>query len=682
VSELIESTLRLFNGRTEVYARAFPKKDSVNGKVGYVLVKDGLTAEAVRGHLAGEQLLGRYQLLPDSTVWWFALDFDTDSDGTDVLDQASKQLDAFESAGLQCYLEQSRSGRGLHIWGFFDQPVPAVDVRRALRPLLLDAESFDRMYPVQTTVSETKPYGNLIALPFFGAQAPAGWASALGPGVPGGASVFLHRDTFEPLDPEDFCAQVYLNTREMINVLVRAIPPEAKQPTETRLYDEAPREVVEWGETEPRGRPANPQRGVLKLISDFGCSFMAHAFTEQHRLKEPEWYAAIQQLTCFQHGREAAHLVSQGHPSYSPKETDDKFTQALRHSPVGCAYIREHFPSKACKACPSGAPYHRGNPDLLSLVQDTNEPMIHSNYAGSLDRMRRRNRGEVPTGATWGIAGLDRYTRLRPKELTVVGSLPSIGKTSLMVDAAVSLAERGVPVLLFSAETGQEGFEERLLARMSGVDSRAIRGERMWAGHPMPLTPEEDAEVTAAAARLTGLPIYTHYSAAQPDLIMNLLEDTILRERLALAQPMVVFMDYLQFATSTGVEGASDYDRLTRLSAEFKYMAKVLRQSVVLFSQVSRNKEANDEPAINWFKGTGRIEADADVALILTGERTPGAVSQRKLTIVKQREGEAGVAIDLLLHQAVSRFEVAPDAMQRAVPSDLFAGETHPLTDF
>lgn len=661
MSVFLEQTLRLFRGRGDVYAQAFPREGRAN-KVNYALVREPLLPSVLQQHLDGERLIGQYQLLPDSTVWWFAVDFD---EGEQVLQDAVAQLEAFEEAGLHCYLETSRSGTGYHVWGFLDEPVPASVVRRALLPALVRADSFDRLYPVQTEVSEGKPYGNLIALPFFGMGASKDWASPLGGGVPAGAGVFLNPSTLEPVGCAEFVEVVLRNKAAVLHALAEAAP----AVTSRASTGPAP---VAYGEVQPKGRPEQPVAGVFKMISDYGCQFMAHCFKERRTLSEPMWYAALQQLTCFKHGREAAHMISRDYPTYSPQETDAKFTQALRHPPVGCAYIHEHFPQLACKDCSMKAPYHMADVPIRDLVKETTEPLKRSDYRQATARMHRRLRGEELTGVTWGVANLDQYTRLRPSELTVVGAPPSIGKTAMLVDAAVSLAMRGTPAFVFSAETGQAGIEDRLLARVSGVDSRAIRGERT-----QKLTEAEIRQVEEAADTLRSLPLYVQYTAANPDLILQLIEDTVLRDRLSAGNPYVTFFDYLQFTSLNGLEtGLKEYERLSMASQEFKYLAKILRQPVVLLSQLVRSAEGEEEPALNWFKGTGRIEADMDVGLIMTGERTPGQVAKRKLWVVKQREGEAGVSNEVLLYQTVSRFGNEPMfAARQPKTTDLFAGE-------
>jgi replicative DNA helicase len=388
------------------------------------------------------------------------------------------------------------------------------------------------------------------------------------------------------------------------------------------------------------------------------------------------WYAAIQQLTCFEQGREAAHMISRGYDKYTPEETDAKYDQALRHPPVGCQYIHENFPEHACDGCPMTAPYHKAKLPMMTLAGSSEEMLEKSDYKESLKRMRRRRSGEELPGISWGVAGLDRYTRLRPGELSVVGALPSIGKTAFMVDAAVSLAERGVPVFLFSAETGQSGLEDRLLSRVSGVDSKAIRGEL-----PNPLTDEEAAAVEEAAHILSGWPIYVNYTAASPERILELVEEIVLRDGLDWGSDLVIMFDYLQFVSPTQANEHLD-ERLivAKASSEFKYLAKITRHAVGVFSQLRRDTEGEDKPDLTWFSSSGRIGQDADVAMIMTGERVPGAISLRYMDIVKQREGDAGVRTESKFHQRISKFEERVSSTPEAQEGpDLFPGEGNPF---
>lgn len=81
-----------------------------------------------------------------------------------------------KSHGIDPLVERSRSGRGAHIWIFFDKPISAALVRKFGTALLdkgaeqVNLKSFkyyDRMLPAQDIISEGG-VGNLIALPLQG----------------------------------------------------------------------------------------------------------------------------------------------------------------------------------------------------------------------------------------------------------------------------------------------------------------------------------------------------------------------------------------------------------------------------------------------------------------------------------------------------------------------------------
>jgi len=180
----------LFKGREDVFALRWEK----NGKGSYMpafsfdphwyklhLAKGGtfqtfhdktykpLTDQELLKHLNGEQVVGLYPLLQNNTSWFIAADFDE----LNWVEECRAFLRICEEHSLPAYLERSRSGKGGHVWIFFDEPYEAFRSRKIILTLLEKSgiisifdknSSFDRLFPNQDTLSK-KGIGNLIALP-------------------------------------------------------------------------------------------------------------------------------------------------------------------------------------------------------------------------------------------------------------------------------------------------------------------------------------------------------------------------------------------------------------------------------------------------------------------------------------------------------------------------------------
>ena len=148
-----------------------------------------LDVKKITAHLLGykedgSDVIGVYPLLPDGRCRFIVFDFDNHEKGTEVTDFANvdsewhKEVDALrkmcEINGIQPLIERSRSGKGAHVWIFFQKAIPA-SLARNFGFLLLDKGSesinmksfhyYDRMYPSQDVASSV---GNLIALPLQG----------------------------------------------------------------------------------------------------------------------------------------------------------------------------------------------------------------------------------------------------------------------------------------------------------------------------------------------------------------------------------------------------------------------------------------------------------------------------------------------------------------------------------
>jgi hypothetical protein len=164
-----------------------------------------VTDEVIRGHLLGKHTVGVYPLLPNETCWFLAVDFDKKSWQEDV----AIFLKTCGEMGIPTALERSRSGKGGHVWVFFDRPVPASLARKFGCAILtrsmerrhqIGLDSYDRFFPSQDTMPKGG-FGNLIALPLQRVPAEKG------------NSVFVNGE-FEPY-PDQW---IFLSTIERIQL--------------------------------------------------------------------------------------------------------------------------------------------------------------------------------------------------------------------------------------------------------------------------------------------------------------------------------------------------------------------------------------------------------------------------------------------------------------------------------
>ena len=187
----------LFRGREDVYPRRFESRRT--GKSGYapacanewvrgICEKPRIkcaecghrrflpfTDDVIRWHLSGVDgegqpfVAGVYAMLQDETTFFLAVDFDKQG----WRDDAAGFRETCRQMGLTAALERSRSGRGGHVWLFFNEAVPAALARKLGSHILtetmehhpdLGLDSYDRFFPSQDTLPHGG-FGNLIALP-------------------------------------------------------------------------------------------------------------------------------------------------------------------------------------------------------------------------------------------------------------------------------------------------------------------------------------------------------------------------------------------------------------------------------------------------------------------------------------------------------------------------------------
>lgn len=138
-----------------------------------------LDFEVIRNHMYGNPKnkntsIGLYPLLDDDTCYVLVFDFDDKNSDKFIKEDVLAFLSVCDKYGIDALMERSRSGKGIHVWIFFEDRVKAVTARKLGSLLLsktmeirdnLSIKSFDRMFPNQDFLPKGG-YGNLIALPF------------------------------------------------------------------------------------------------------------------------------------------------------------------------------------------------------------------------------------------------------------------------------------------------------------------------------------------------------------------------------------------------------------------------------------------------------------------------------------------------------------------------------------
>lgn len=214
----------IFKGRRDVYSKRGGKANTKTGKTGYFTQcwnfwKDGicpkksgnkitcsecvnqkykeLTGKVLLEHLMGNKadgsdVIGLYAILPDETCNFLVFDFDNHDDGLlgddgansddEWIHEVNAMRDICKENDVPIITERSRSGKGAHIWMFFEEAIPAYLARKFGSALLTKgAETvnlknfnyYDRMIPTQDHLpvnikSGKQGLGNLIALPLQG----------------------------------------------------------------------------------------------------------------------------------------------------------------------------------------------------------------------------------------------------------------------------------------------------------------------------------------------------------------------------------------------------------------------------------------------------------------------------------------------------------------------------------
>lgn len=250
----------------------------------------------------------------------------------------------------------------------------------------------------------------------------------------------------------------------------------------------------------------------------------------------------------------------------------------------------------------------------------------------------RMERGGALSGMSTGFQQLDHMTSgLHPGEVFIIGARPSVGKTSLMLNMAESMAmEQHIPTAIFTIEMTNQQIAQRLMCSRAGIDSQVVRNNRM--------NQDQVQAMNSTIDTMNGCPLWLDDTSALNPTSMR----SKARRLVAKNGVKVIFIDYMQLMTCPGVTGKRNESRqqeVSEISRQIKQMAKDLSVPVVCMCQLNRGVEyrSDHKPMISDLRESGTIEQDADVVALLHRERDDGHYrDDGELIIAKQRNGPTG----------------------------------------
>jgi len=628
--KLIEKFGALFKSREDVYAEGY---EMSGGKMGYPPARDSdgndkpLTAEVLYKHLAGDIHVGIYPLFDESKVQWLAIDFDADSEQS-PMEEAMRQSHRFSEVGIINYVERSRSGTGAHVWMFVDEPIEARVIREVAKHYLLDAATFDRMFPNQD--SAQGGYGNLIALPYQGKAAKAG------------NSVFLEASG-SVISLRDFIKDVRINSKDFIMRLYEDTLPDLEEMVHEKVHVEHQRQSLS---------------GALKVVTFSNWMQSARERMSQPN-QEPEFYALCCQFAQLEDGERLAYEYGRLHP-YSDQRIAQKFEQAKKvNKPHSCRTLREDMGYEETADLDYGVtfPYELAKMPFSTLMAGRRGRSYSWKEVGLdvITNAKELYKADERFGWPYGYDKLDNLSELRPGNLIVLGARTSVGKTSFAIDITGNLNERNVPVYWASLEMTKEELGMKYLSRLANVNANHIRkGD---------LDYYEWRKILKSYNNFKELPLYIDDETNSLERLIDIFAKNISQHG-----PGLIVLDYIELISPLPEERTNMFALTNRVIVELKALAKVLHVPVLALTNFNRKAEQDlvddQDPMDSWIRNSGLVEQTADVILYLLGKKAKG-ILERKVRIQKERHsGMAGEELILWFDGSVSRFyEIPPSSV-------------------
>lgn len=231
------------------------------------------------------------------------------------------------------------------------------------------------------------------------------------------------------------------------------------------------------------------------------------------------------------------------------------------------------------------------------------------------------NKNEFDPGIGVGLSTVDdKLNGLRGGQLIILAARPGMGKSTIALSWAMSMAARGIGVGFFSLEMPRESLAMRALSTVTAMNKRPIHYSWMRRGK----MDEVQMDVMKDAANyLTTMPCLiddrADITCGQIGAGCKQIQSTLAGRKAPLG---IIFIDHMGIVRPGDRYEGNKVAETGEVSRFLKTLSKNLGIPVVALCQLSREVEKRDikRPQLSDLRWSGDIEQDADVVIMLYRE--------------------------------------------------------------
>jgi replicative DNA helicase len=273
--------------------------------------------------------------------------------------------------------------------------------------------------------------------------------------------------------------------------------------------------------------------------------------------------------------------------------------------------------------------------DLIQFSPNENGGDLRQSLSRVYDKIEARSKLPTfqPVGYSTGWSDLDLIIDgLQTDCYSIVAALRGVGKTAFMLCMALATARAGVPTAFYSREMSRERVIYRLIAQMSGINSRLLK-------HGAFPGPDEHQRYLDAYAELERLPLRI-FSPQECRSVEQI--DASGRKLKAQGELELAFVDYAQILSTSQNKSGNREQEVAAISRTLAGLRDI-EIGVIAAAQVGRDVEKSfREPMLSDLRESGALENDADTVIFLHSPDPTGAPQSRDVIVAKNRDGDTG----------------------------------------